>query len=33
MEPPQKKNNPPDYLTFISYRHADNTEEDQQWAT
>jgi len=22
-----------DYLAFISYRHADNTEEDQQWAT
>jgi len=23
----------PDYLAFISYRHADNTEEDRQWAT
>ena len=22
-----------DYLAFISYRHADNTEEDRQWAT
>ena len=22
-----------EYLAFISYRHADNTEEDQQWAT
>lgn len=21
------------YMAFISYRHADNTEEDQQWAT
>ncbi|HHJ16652.1 MAG TPA: toll/interleukin-1 receptor domain-containing protein, partial [Gammaproteobacteria bacterium] len=23
----------PDYLAFISYRHADNTDEDRQWAT
>ena len=23
----------PDYLAFISYRHADNSVEDQQWAT
>ena len=22
-----------EYLAFISYRHSDNTEEDQQWAT
>ena len=22
-----------DYLAFISYRHADNAEEDRQWAT
>jgi hypothetical protein len=22
-----------EYLAFISYRHADNTEEDRQWAT
>ncbi len=36
MEPPPAQNHhqpAQDYLAFISYRHADNTEEDRQWAT
>ncbi|HHJ36241.1 MAG TPA: toll/interleukin-1 receptor domain-containing protein, partial [Gammaproteobacteria bacterium] len=36
MEPqPSQNHHQPvqDYLAFISYRHADNTEEDRQWAT
>jgi len=32
--PGQDKNSAEsDYLAFISYRHADNTQKDQQWAT
>ena len=36
VEPLQEdKNNSQqqNYMAFISYRHADNTEEDRQWAT
>ena len=32
-DPANSTNETTSYMAFISYRHADNTEEDKQWAT
>ncbi len=32
-DPANNTNDATSYMAFISYRHADNTEEDKQWAT
>ena len=33
LEATSQASSPHTYFAFISYRHADNTDEDRQWAT